>query len=245
MTGDARSFGLDLVRTSAILLVLLCHCSMQYAWAFGLPQPSPILVLSGFLGVELFFVLSGFLICAILSDIHDRGWPRSSLRRFFVRRWMRTLPAYFIVLALVIPATGGWPLSDVARFATFTQSLTTAPRSEFQVSWSLAVEEWFYIAFPVALVMLASFTRRRAIWPVVALFMIVPPIIRALFFNDAPWDDLSQATVTRIDAIVYGCAMYRISRNWTRTISTAIFVAGAVGLIALWLVSPWGQSQSG
>ena len=96
----ARNLGLDILRSVAIGLVLVAHAlSFFTRWtAFDL---NALYYVLGFLGVELFFALSGFLIGRILIEtvLSERTWP--SLRRFYVRRWLRTLPPYYLVLAVL------------------------------------------------------------------------------------------------------------------------------------------------
>jgi peptidoglycan/LPS O-acetylase OafA/YrhL len=149
-----RSAGLDLVRAIAILLVLLGHCGAFFAWWYGIAFPWQLAV-GGFYGVELFFVLSGLLIGRLLIDILDRGPTPRAWLVFMTRRWMRTLPLYFLwlfVLAAFWPPHGpeGSTLWRVLPwFVTMTQNLAWGRvDSWFGVSWSLAVEEWFYLLFP-------------------------------------------------------------------------------------------------
>ena len=97
----ARNFGLDAVRATAILLVLIAHGTQFIASTisgFGL-NPADLSWPPGFVGVELFFCLSGYLIGRILLEIERRGASLGDVRRFLVRRWLRTLPLYFLVLA--------------------------------------------------------------------------------------------------------------------------------------------------
>ena len=141
----ARNLGLDILRSLAIGLVLVAHAlSFFTRWtAFDLNSLYYVL---GFLGVELFFALSGFLIGRILVEtvLSERSWP--SLRRFYVRRWLRTLPPYYLVLAL-LPLLGhrfNW------NSLVFLQNFSRKDLEFFPVSWSLSIEEWFYLLMPLA-----------------------------------------------------------------------------------------------
>src|SRR5579883_268892 len=115
----ARRFGLDVWRALAITLVLVGHASF-----FFLPLTSKLDAWYGlaFLGVELFFVLSGFLIGGILIAEFRDGTFR--LRQFWLRRWLRTLPNYFLFLALNIvlyrAMNGAWP--QFGLFLVFLQN---------------------------------------------------------------------------------------------------------------------------
>jgi peptidoglycan/LPS O-acetylase OafA/YrhL len=153
---NGRVFGLDLLRAVAIGLVLLCHLMlvMQYCcrplkgWS----------AMAGYFGVELFFVLSGFLIGGILIRDMSAGTTGGNLFRFWSRRWLRTLPLFFLFLAinLAINASLGAPTTGWWRHAFFIQNFTSKPGPFFGEAWSLAVEEWFYLLAPTLLFILVK-----------------------------------------------------------------------------------------
>ena len=157
--------GLDGIRALAIVAVLLYHGGV--AWADG-----------GFLGVEAFFVLSGFLITSLLIA-EWRGSATIALRAFWARRARRLLPALFCMVAVVglyeALASSGSSLPDLRSdgIATLfyygnwheiaTQSnyfAATGPVSPLQHTWSLAIEEQFYILWPTSLLAAIWLTRR-------------------------------------------------------------------------------------
>src|SRR5208283_2695708 len=97
---EDHNFGLDLARFIAVALVLVTHCTSMFLSLTSI-KPPVVVLLSAFFGVELFFVLSGFLIGRLLfriaeTDPTPRGWLI-----FMTRRWLRTLPLYFIWLLIV------------------------------------------------------------------------------------------------------------------------------------------------
>jgi peptidoglycan/LPS O-acetylase OafA/YrhL len=133
----------------AIVLVVIAHY----------PKPEGGLAMRmlnfGWIGVDLFFVLSGYLIAGQLFAA-VAGGGAVSLSAFYVRRFLRTLPNYYVVLAVYgflpvlmssIPATPLW------KYAIFTQNFGVPPI--FSPSWSLCVEEQFYLLFPIVVVLLA------------------------------------------------------------------------------------------
>jgi peptidoglycan/LPS O-acetylase OafA/YrhL len=152
---DARRLpGLDLLRAVAIGWVMLYHASL-----YGLAPAGNWPVDFGWMGVDLFFVLSGFLIASQLLRPWARG-ERPDYGRFFTRRLFRTLPAYGAVLAIyaLIPAARDRDhMQPLWTFLTFTQNFTIhpPPAQAFSHAWSLCVEEQFYLAFPLAVALLA------------------------------------------------------------------------------------------
>jgi peptidoglycan/LPS O-acetylase OafA/YrhL len=169
--------------------------------------------------IEIFFVLSGFLIGNILFKLHQHEGIINYrfLKEFFKRRWFKTIPAYYlvVVLHLIIGYTLWAGLLDGFnfRFFTFTQNLTQSAFYFFPVSYSLAIEEWFYLLLPASLLLLqwiipsAAFGRNLL---TVSLFFIVAfTAIRCyLFFTQLPqlhWDtQVRKALLIRLDVSMYG-----------------------------------------
>jgi len=165
----------DGLRAIAVVPVILFHAGIS---TFG----------GGFIGVDVFFVISGYLITSIILVEMDDG--RFSIRRFYERRARRILPALFFVIAVCYPIA--WVLFLSADFYDFSASVLAAasfwsniffwlqsgyfaPASELQPllhTWSLAVEEQFYILFPLFL-MLSWRWGRLAIMAIMALAFIV------------------------------------------------------------------------
>ena len=149
-----RNFGLDCVRAIAIFMVLLSHARQ----AFTDPDIGLPLTFGGWFGVELFFALSGFLIGTILIKLFNNGATQSRLGRFWFRRWMRTLPSYFFILIFY------WMFFGQVQYSDFI--LLQWPINHNQgvvpVSWSLAVEEWFYIIFPIGALFSTAIFKKMA-----------------------------------------------------------------------------------
>ena len=208
----ARNLGLDILRGLAIGLVLIAHSlSFFFRWTrFDLNATYYVL---GFLGVELFFALSGFLIGRILLEevLQDRSWR--SLRRFYVRRWLRTLPPYYLVLAL-LPFVG-------RRFnwssLVFLQNFSRKDLEFFPVSWSLSIEEWFYLLIPLALLLAARLGRTR---PARAFFaacfgvIVISLVLRVVYVlgYDPTWDfGIRKKPPLRMDSLMVGVALAGVS----------------------------------
>lgn len=148
-----RLYGLDHLRAVAILLVLLYHYR-----AFKHPGWIDSIGRFGWTGVDLFFVLSGFLISGqLFKEIEDKG--SISLKTFYVKRFFRIIPAYFFTLFLyfTIPFFREREvLSPLWKFVTFTQNyeLDVINRGTFSHAWSLCIEEQFYLILPLLLLIL-------------------------------------------------------------------------------------------
>ena len=236
-------FGLDLVRCVAILLVLANHCGLAFT-AWSLVERPAYLDTLGYYGVELFFVLSGFLIGGILLDaISARPTARDWLV-FMARRWMRTLPLYYAWLAVIAVF---WPPGlthnnwDAAWrllpwYAWFGQNLAWPADDWFAVSWSLAIEEWFYLTFSFVLLGFArAFGARRAMLAALPLFLAVPLALRLIESPHGNWNDyLHKAVVFRLDAIAFGVLAVTLLRF--RALGTAArmaLLAAGASMIAL------------
>jgi peptidoglycan/LPS O-acetylase OafA/YrhL len=170
--GQQRLNGLDHLRAFAIAYVFLNHYSNLF------PHPKWLEGVGGFgwTGVDLFFVLSGYLIGGQLLRSVANAQP-ISIPEFYIKRFFRIIPAYLTVLALyfTLPAlretTGIQPLW---KFLTFTENLGFDAQlgRSFSHAWSLCVEEHFYLLFPVLVVLLSVWRMpREAIWIAAAVFL--------------------------------------------------------------------------
>ena len=149
-----RVFGLDLMRAMAICMVLCSHILWIYEPNDGIIKQ--LFALFGFLGVEFFFVLSGFLIGGILDGIYiNDNYTIKSVMYFLKRRWFRTLPNYFLILIIniIITVTIGYSLPKLGLYFVFLHNGFSKMPTFFPESWSLSVEEWAYIVLPFSLLL--------------------------------------------------------------------------------------------
>ena len=209
---------LDTVRGLAILLVLFFHgFGFQFASA-PLPRLAHLFVVAtmpGWVGVNLFFVLSGFLITGILLD--SKNHPHY-YRRFYVRRALRILPAYYALLLLlaVTPKTGWFDHRQVScQFIglsfLYLSNVTTlfAVPMQYGALWSLAVEEHFYLCWPLVV----RVTSRKSLAICALSLVFICPVLRAIAFVRG---DQYAAGYTWLvaDGLAIGSLLGLLSRGW-------------------------------
>src|SRR5437763_140223 len=207
-----RVFALDLLRFAAIMMVICAHGFVVLYPHFG--DALSVFGHGGFYGVELFFVLSGFLIGQILIRQGLALGSAGSVALFYVRRWFRTLPLFFLVLLINI-----WielqfrahrvGLAEALTHGFFLRNLTGFHMSFFAESWSLAIEEWFYLLFPAALWLGLKISKRfdGVFLSAAFAFFAFSTIARMIAAPDpaATWSqDLRMVVIYRFDALMIG-----------------------------------------
>jgi peptidoglycan/LPS O-acetylase OafA/YrhL len=218
-----RQHGLDLVRAAAIASVMLYHANTMML----VPGPAPWLINFGWMGVDLFFVLSGFLIASQLLKPWAIG-SKPDYRRFFARRALRTIPAFAVVVILyfAVPQLRETPaIQPFWQFATFTENLlfNPTPPKAFDQVWSLCVEEQFYLLFPLALILVAIKPSARKTLAVLLALMLAGIFVRAFlwlaFVASKPFELHSESnwqayvtliyypTWSRLDGLLAGIAL--------------------------------------
>lgn len=255
---------LDGLRGLAILLVIVCHYigGAEHA-PLGFWMHHALTVLSiGWSGVDLFFVLSGFLIGGILMDAREAP---NYFRTFYLRRVHRILPVYYLWILLYGVLVGGamWllpgrfgvgsqDLLQIPLYLLFLQnlhySLTPFQWTWFNVTWSLAVEEQFYLLAPPLIRFLSI---RRITW-VLAATIGLAPLLRLLVFRSlAPPLGSYAAVLTmpcRADALAFGIFLamawrkeeFRAFLDGHRLLLQRVLLALLLGVAGLlwWLVRP-------
>ncbi|HVW19084.1 MAG TPA: acyltransferase [Solirubrobacteraceae bacterium] len=230
---------LDGLRAVGIALVVLVH----YCGVAG-----------GYLGVDLFFVLSGFLITTLLLEERD-GFGSVSLSRFYRRRALRLVPALAVLLGFYVALIVVGVVSDhhfvdesvvwrqVAYGATYTMNLgliwDSLPAQDLKHLWSLAMEEQFYLVWPAVLVALGAGTGRvRRAGPLVAAAVVAVVAVRTALAPAHP-TTLDAGSVTRFDSILVGCVAAFARRHapgWTRRAGTPATAAVAAAAMAVLVV---------
>jgi peptidoglycan/LPS O-acetylase OafA/YrhL len=244
-----RLDGVDLLRALAIFFVLMNHVNIRLLLAKvpylrGLPhQVVNSLVWEGQFGVQIFFAVSGFLITSTTL----RRWgslSRVSVRDFYLLRFARIAPLLLLLLAVlsvlhfahfndfvVSAKTGGLGRALVAAL-TFHVNVLEARRGylpgNWDILWSLSVEEMFYLFFPLICVLLG---RGKLLVALLLTFVALGPFGRtALAHGNEVWQEYSY--LAGMDAIALGCltALFVARRHLSRSL---IFAMGSVGISLL------------
>lgn len=203
--------GLDGVRAVAVLMVIAGHASRLPAF----PEAMKALLVVDIdeLGVTVFFVLSGFLITTLLIDERERT-GRVSLRDFYARRTIRIFPAAYAYMAVVALAAHAGLVAlapgDMLHALTYTMNYHHEAAWTLGHLWSLAVEEQFYLLWPLAFV----WAGRRAL--VVALLVLcAAPLLRVVGWVVLPFphEGLDRQFQFVCDALATGCVLALVARQ--------------------------------
>jgi peptidoglycan/LPS O-acetylase OafA/YrhL len=226
-----RIHGLDTLRALAVTLVVLHHYVLFVSDAATFGWVGTI----GWAGVDLFFALSGYLIGnQIFAGLaHPQGL---ALPRFYARRLLRTLPNFWVVLALYAlwPAwRGASPMLPLWEYLTFTQNIGLEPGTAFSHAWSLCIEEQFYMLLPAVAVGGALLGRRglpaRWAWIGLAAAVGAGMLVRAAIWHDGQgaanvlhhyYKNIYYASWCRCDELLAGVALALLKNRhgalWTR-----------------------------
>lgn len=223
---STRHFGrghlvpLDGVRGIAILAVMFSHLlAVNYQTASWPLRVVGYLAYYGWMGVDLFFVLSGFLITGILVD--SREGP-GYFRNFYARRFLRIFPLYYVVL-FVLFFCGRWLRLDwhgtFVAHLLYLQNLPRYAEAVFDVSpfvainhlWSLAIEEQFYLAWPL----FVYFARTRGrVLATAAIAMLCSTVYRLwLLHHGAPYFAVHTSTLCRAESLLLGGVLAMLFRH--------------------------------
>ena len=245
--------GLDGIRGLAALAVVLFHAGVSW-----LP--------AGFLGVDVFFVVSGFLITALLISERERS-DKTDLAQFWLRRARRLLPVLVLVMivttvyaALVLQETLGQHLHDLLLAAIYATNWDLIARgvsyfemferpSQLRHLWSLAVEEQFYIVWPILFTFLLRFLKLRWLWCVVAALALLSVFWMIILFT--PGGDPSRVyfgSDPRAFTILIGVAVGLIWQpwkySWDKPVGYAMDLVALAGLAVVVVIMVIGRHWS-
>jgi peptidoglycan/LPS O-acetylase OafA/YrhL len=250
-----RVIGLDVFRSNAILLVLACHGILQVTKSPPLRSFASCL---GFYGVEQFFVLSGFLIGSILlRDFSRARVSFATVKTFWIRRWYRTLPNYYAFLLLNVLVAAPWHhhIERVISYPFFLQNFAWDMPAFFAPSWSLSIEEWFYLLFPLSIFVFFLLLKkeRLSIASSLLLFLLFPFLARAITSGSRVWSTgVHVVVIYRLDAIAIGVALAYLrfyhSSAWPLLSSRKTMISGVLATVVVFFVmlkSGYGDSSAG
>ena len=232
---------LDSIRGAAVLMVVFFHGFEVFQWKALLGSSLGSLVISvigcGRFGVNVFFVLSGFLITALLLKARER---KDFYQNFYLRRVLRILPIYLVVLAVLRI----WHVVDL-RFvlaallflANFSR-LFGAPLNEYGSLWSLAVEEHFYLLWPACVRRLQERTLRALL----LLIIVGEPLLRLLGAHLRAHLDIHYKTPFVLDFIAYGALLSLLVQRDSIHVGNArrigrmlLGVSAGLAILEVWL----------
>lgn len=228
-----RIAALDLLRGLAAFAVAIPHFLLYHR--IGGAQLEAVAAIA----VEVFFALSGFVLGhQILLCVAVGG---RSYRIFLIRRWMRTVPPYIVALVLASMLSGMLLSGHFLAYLFYVQNLLPMPQADdyYAVAWSLSVEEWFYISFPVVVLAASRLAGRRGagFCALAAVgFIGAVSLARILHGDGGNWGfEVRRVVVFRVNSIAYGFLLYlAVQRLKFRSAGTqaALAIAAAAGALA-------------
>ena len=239
-----RVLGLDILRIVAALTIVAFHGNVIRG--FGRNVFTTVVHADGYLAVDIFFVLSGWLLTRQVLRMRSRfRSPLGFAVRFWTRRWVRTLPPYWFMLLAVFL---GYRWLDHQNFpdpltvpllvthALFLQ--TVIPPNAYGVSWSLVAEEWFYLLLPFVVLLTVGLRSGRLILGLGLTALLVPTTIRALLLT-TPMEWGPGILVTpqaRFEGLVVGALLAAASVNaswWVTQVISRRRTLFGLGLVFL------------
>jgi peptidoglycan/LPS O-acetylase OafA/YrhL len=228
---------LDGLRGIAIILVIIHHIGHSFP-SFDATGAADhflrvwlIVTRRGWLGVDIFFVLSGFLITGILLD--SKGGPHF-YRNFYMKRILRIFPLYYLTL-LVMLVFYHWPWRFFAISLIYLSNVSVLFGVPLVMGplWSLSVEEHFYLVLP----WLIRFVQRRTLFAVAAVVCAAEPIFRLYAFDTGYFNPYF--TWFRLDGLACGAMVAILIRNHPHT-QVKVWAAGFCSLAAIVFFIPFG-----
>ena len=228
-----RIFGLDLVRVLANLFILFAHTEWIYPKSSGVV--SKIKDVLGFIGIEVFFVISGFFVGQTLYAIYNSSEAKlNQFLLFFRRRAIRILPNYYLALIINLGIVLYFNLEkvDVGRYFLLLQNGVTAPSYFFNESWSIPLKEWSYLTLVIVLLAVAVLQKNKFMKlkfvSVVTLLTFFFILTKMIYNSDHAtsnlydWNaSLHKVVLHRMDSVFIGvlCAVIYVEFSiiWTKS----------------------------
>lgn len=255
---EKRYFGFDIIRAFSVILVMNMHFLQHSSLAFGLnyfliPLPDP---------VDMFFVCSGFLIgYNFLKDMHKTEKVDMKFTgRFLIMRWVRTLPAYYFMLIFLmffnILVTQKFKIPYL-NFA-FLQNLYLNKSTFYRETWTISVEEWFYISFPLLFMLFIKVLKlsKDKIYLCVIFFMLIGSISLKIYYYNYVYTEhtfqvwassFREIVVLRLDTIAIGLLSayicYHYENIWLKYRYKMLAIGLSIYVLSIFYYWAWSNEM--
>ena len=247
-----RVFGLDFLRSVAICLVVTSHATLL-VFPNSITPIFTVIKILGAIGVDLFFVLSGFLIGGILlKHIELHKTNTNDLLSFWKRRWLRTLPNYFLVLFLNVSIflfLGKDLPKTIGLYILFLQNFLTPHPDFFTEAWSLSIEEYAYLLLPFLLFLgfklLKNSNKEKLFFWITLVAILGLTFLKSLYYFSAEITSLGdwsssfrKVVIYRIDSIYMGFLVVFVTRKYPEIMKKSkkhLLIAGVLIFMLLHL----------
>ena len=218
---NKKFYGLDLLRGIAGYGVAITHY-------FYFVQKKLDFEYYSFIFVEIFFVLSGFVLSNQLIKIYKN---RKNVKTFYLRRWLRTIPLYLVALIFYTAISNNFNF-DFFKFLFFIQKSIPdfVENDYFMVAWSLSIEEFFYLIFPIYLILFSKIKPYK----LAIYFIIFLSIIKILNHENFSTDFLRTGTFLRLDSIALG---FLLSFYFTKLINLKKIIIILTSILIIVLIN--------
>ncbi len=234
----------DALRGIAVFGVIVTHYAGSVVPTVAHSRLFPMIGLPGFIGVRLFFVLSGYLITRILLAAKTAAAPFAVARSFYARRFLRIFPLYYAVVAFAC-ATSVSIRHCAPWLFTYTQNIKFAIDGAYPVVahlWSLAVEEQFYLVWPWVVLFLSASSLQRAL----LALLVAAPLARALLFiHSANEVSIHVLPIACVDTLAAG-ALAALAQTQGRRLSLSavtraivVVTIGGLGMASFFPSTTW------
>ncbi|MDX2173025.1 MAG: acyltransferase [Bacteroidota bacterium] len=215
----SRNIGLDILRAICAILVVLSHSNNilgNYTSVYRIIFPL------GYFAQDVFFSLSGFLICNQLINYSALSFKNYALLKFYKNRWFRTIPFYFIFLLINFclyifiyrHSSLNYLKTDfnLLNYFTFTQNLSSPHPYFYPEIWPISIEEWSYLFLPLPFLLISKFKSNNINILIVTLILLVLLVnilrINGVFKYNPEQDwGIRKIVLYRLDAILYGAVI--------------------------------------
>ena len=197
---------LNIYRYFASLIVCISHYILYW-------NKSIYFEFTSILGVELFFILSGFVLAPQILRLEKN--LKKNIKIFLLRRWIRTIPPYLVALICATILFDYGDIFNLLKFLTYTQNILgdTSSPNFFSVAWSLSVEEWFYIFLPLSILLTTRCKIKYLKLNVLSICIITILLLNLIRFyyngEEINWgEDIRRSVLLRLDSLCFGIVAY-------------------------------------